>query len=519
MTISIVILARLFLSAVALVLALMAAVSWSRRRRASEATTLSLLMVSAAIYCFGYSGEVAQTNLADAMLWFHVEYFGICWIPALLVLLTQKHNHLRSRLGLLLVIPLLTFVAQETTPWHGLFDRSLQMQFQPPFWIVAAHRGPIAWLFVAYMYAALLYSSWIYISRFRTSSRLFQKQSLLFVTSFLPPLAGNLVYLCGWSPWGLDMAPAMMGISAILGYFAAFRLEFFELVPMARSLVFNNMRDAALVTDMRRSLVDFNPAARKLLPSLRSVNVGDEITTAFPASLCLQTLFSDPKHSQKIELRAGGELQHFEVRILPLLMEKHQAGWAVILANITAQVRLVHELRHEAETDELTGVANRRSFTTAIEREQARSVRYGTIFSILVIDIDLFKSINDHFGHLAGDFVLSTVTARIASCLRCTDLLCRYGGDEFAILLPETGAESAIEVAERICNAIANEPVEMESQNIRVSSSIGIATYDPAHTADWEQVLDEADHALYRAKAEGRNRVALACSPSKSGLG
>lgn len=515
MTISIVMLVRLFLSVVALALALMAAVSWSRRRRASEATPLSLLMASAAIYCFGYSGEVAQTNLADAAFWLHVEYFGICWIPALLVVLARKHNHLRSRLWLILAIPLIAFVAQETTPWHGFFDRSSELVLRSPFWIVSFQRGPIAWLFVAYTYIALLYSAWIYISRFRNSSLLFRKQSLLFVTSFLPPLAGNLVYLSGWSPWGLDLAPVMMSITAVVGYVAVFRLEFFDLVPMARSLVFNNMRDAALVTDMRHLLVDFNPAARKLLPSLSSVHVGDDIATAFPGALSLQKLFSDPAHSQKIRLRVDGKLLHFEVRILPLRMEKHQAGWAVILADITAQVRLVHELRHDAETDELTGVANRRSFTAAIERESARSVRYGTVFSMLIIDIDHFKGINDHFGHSTGDSVLSTVTSRIASCLRSADLPCRYGGDEFVVLLPETGPESAIEVAERIRSAIASDPVEMESQNIPVSVSIGIATYDAAHTADWEDLLDEADHALYRAKAEGRNCVATASSPGQ----
>lgn len=516
MNINIVMLVRVFLSAVALVLVLMAAVSWSRRRRATEATSLSLLMVSAAIYCFGYGGEVAQTNLADAMFWLHVEYLGVCWIPAFLVLLAREYNHLRSRLELILLIPLLTFVAQETTPWHGFFDRSVRMVSRSPFWVVSADRGPVAWLFEAYMYAALLYCAWIYLSKFRGSSSLFQKQSLLFVASFLPPLAGNLIYVSGHSPWGLDLAPVMMGVSVILGYFAVFRFEFFDLVPMARSLVFNNMRDAALVTDMRRLLVDFNPAARRLLPSLSSVNVGDDIAAALPESLSLQKLFSDPSHSQKMGLRINGQLQHFEARVLPLFVEKHQAGWAVILANVTTQVLLVHELRRQAETDKLTGVANRRSFTSAIGRENARSVRHGTVFSVLIIDVDHFKSINDHFGHVAGDRVLATVAGRIASCLRHTDLPCRYGGDEFAVLLPEAGPEIALDVAERIRCAIANDPVEMTGQTIPVSASAGLATYDPARTADWEQLLNEADQALYRAKAEGRNRVATACFAEKS---
>jgi diguanylate cyclase (GGDEF)-like protein len=460
-------------------------------------------MLSAAIYCYAYSQEIVQTSLADAYFWLHVEYLGSPWIPALWVLLARKHHGLRGHLWILLIIPLITLVAQWTNSYHGLYDRSLQMVSRPPFWVVEAHRGPIAWLYIAYLYAALLYGAWIYISRFRTSSRLYRKQSLLFVTSCLPPLVGYLIYLFGWSPWGLDLAPVMLVISIILGYISIFRFECFNLVPMARSLVFNSMRDAALVTDLQHRLVDFNPAARKLLPDLgETVKLGNDLTTALPEQISFQQIFSEPKRPHKIELMVGGELQNFEVRILPLCVEEHQSGWAVILANITNQVRLLHDLRRDAETDELTGVANRRCFTTAIARESSRA------FSLILLDIDHFKCINDRFGHAAGDKVLATVANRISSCLRRVDLLSRYGGDEFAILLPETDSNGTFEVAERIRAAVANTAVEINDHSLHVSVSIGLTTRVSAQTTDWVHLLDEADQALYRAKANGRNQAA-----------
>jgi diguanylate cyclase (GGDEF)-like protein len=507
MTVSLVTLVRLFLSAGALVLVLLSLATWSRHRRAPEAALVSLLSVSAAIYCFGSAQEMAQTSLDRAMFWIHVQYLGLPWLPALWVLLARKHHQLRSRLWLLLVIPVITFAGQWTNSLHGLFYASVQLIPRPPFWIVSVHRGPIAWLFLVYLYASFGYGAWVYLSRFRVESRLIRKQSLLFAACSLPPLGGYLVYLLGWSPWGLDLGPAALGISVILAYLAVVRLEFFDLVPMARSLVFNSMRDAALVTDLGHRLVDFNPAARKLLPCLGNIKLGDDLTSALSEPLSFEQVFLDSGHPQRIELRAGGKLQNYEVRVLPLQVEDQQSGWAIILADITAQVRLVHELRHDAETDELTGVANRRCFANAMERECSRSMRHGSIFSVMIVDIDHFKEINDRCGHNAGDSVLTAVASRIASCLRRVDLLSRYGGDEFAVLLPEAGLDGALEVAERIRGVVASPAVEYEGQAIDVSVSVGLTTQDATHTGDWPQLLDEADQALYRAKAEGRNRV------------
>jgi diguanylate cyclase (GGDEF)-like protein len=508
MAVSVVTLAHLFLLGVTFVLLFIAFMAWRRRKRASEGELVCLLAVLAAIYCFGYSGEVVQSSLAGAFFWLHIEYLGVSWIPALWVWLARKHNHLRTPLGLLLVIPAIAFLAEWTNAYHGLFDRSAQLLSRPPFWVVSVERGPIAWLFLVYLYGALLYGDWVYISRFRSASRLFRKQSLMFVGSSLPPLLGYLVYFFNASPWGLDLGPVLLSASSVLAYLAIIRLECFDLVPMARSLVFNSMRDAALVTDLRYQLVDFNPAARRLMPFLGNIRLGNDVTDELRSFTALRRLFDDPAHAQKVELQVAGEQQNFEVRALPLLVEGRQTGWALLWANVTAQVRQVHELRRNAETDELTGVANRRCFMAAIDLECERATRHQSVFSVMIVDIDHFKSINDGHGHAAGDRVLVAVAARITACLRRIDLLSRFGGDEFAILLPETEAGGACEVAERIRAAIAGMAVEWGGKSIQPTVSIGLAAHDLARAADGAQLLDEADQALYRAKAAGRNRAA-----------
>jgi hypothetical protein len=120
MTISIPDLVRILLSTVAIILAVLSGFCWSRRRRAPESRIVALLIASAAVYCFGYAGEVAQTSLARALFWLHVEYFGIPWIPAPWLLLARTQNRLESNLWLMLAVPLITFLSELTNSLHAL---------------------------------------------------------------------------------------------------------------------------------------------------------------------------------------------------------------------------------------------------------------------------------------------------------------------------------------------------------------------------------------------------------------
>jgi len=162
------------------------------------------------------------------------------------------------------------------------------------------------------------------------------------------------------------------------------------------------------------------------------------------------------------------------------------------------------ELRQIAMSDGLTGTMTRRGWVEAAEREIARSGRYGTEASIIVLDVDHFKLVNDVYGHPAGDAVLRVIAQRCRDALRDSDLLGRIGGEEFAVLLPETDAQGAAELAERLREAIAAAPVEANGTPMRVTASFGVcALGDRIRTVDaW---LAVADGLLYEAKAAGRN--------------
>jgi diguanylate cyclase (GGDEF)-like protein/PAS domain S-box-containing protein len=180
-----------------------------------------------------------------------------------------------------------------------------------------------------------------------------------------------------------------------------------------------------------------------------------------------------------------------------------------VFQDITERKRLEEQLQYQATTDGLTGIFNRRHFMARADEELQRIQRYSGTFSMLMLDIDHFKKINDRFGHAIGDIVLKQFTGVCKKATRNTDLLGRIGGEEFAILLPETGLASAKQVAERLCKSVQDHVFSTEDGlQISLSVSIGGAQHFPDESLS--ELMVRSDQALYRAKKEGRNRVVVA---------
>ena len=172
--------------------------------------------------------------------------------------------------------------------------------------------------------------------------------------------------------------------------------------------------------------------------------------------------------------------------------------------------RLFRETLRLSITDPLTGLYNRRYIYREAQRELERAQRYDRPLSVIIFDLDRFKEVNDHFGHLTGDDVLKVMAQRCLDSLRQTELMGRYGGEEFIVFVPETGLDGAYQVAERLRKAIADQPIETRGHLIRVTASFGVAEFNELQ-GDLDKLLDLADQALYVAKRAGGNRVSTDC--------
>ena len=173
-------------------------------------------------------------------------------------------------------------------------------------------------------------------------------------------------------------------------------------------------------------------------------------------------------------------------------------------------ITLQDELRHQTTHDFLTGSLNRFAIIGLLEKEMNRATRQDHALSISMVDIDLFKHINDNFGHQSGDAVLCEVVERVKLSLRSYDGVGRYGGEEFLLIFPNSSNKDALDVAEKVRSAISSKPISMPNGTVSVTISLGVSTLYPKKNDDMDTFIKSADEALYAAKKNGRNRVEVA---------
>jgi len=181
-----------------------------------------------------------------------------------------------------------------------------------------------------------------------------------------------------------------------------------------------------------------------------------------------------------------------------------------MIQDISERKAMQEKLHAMATRDGLTGIYNRAAFNERLSREFKRARRYRLQLSLLMFDADHFKSVNDRYGHPAGDALLIAIAEQAKLCIRDTDMVARYGGEEFSVILPETDCNSAAQLAERLRLAIEGMQVEYEGQTLVRTVSIGVSCLQNIdELTDEDDLLKAADRALYTAKENGRNRVSI----------
>ena len=302
------------------------------------------------------------------------------------------------------------------------------------------------------------------------------------------------------------------------------------IIRIARSKVMEHLPEMVFVLDEKERIVDANAVAQKWLGKpLGQILGGDPLDVFKEWPQLLQRFFFLEYTREEVEI-PGDPPRILETIMTPIFNSKKELEGRVILAydvterknlekelksaNDSLQAQLTEneslriQLQEQATRDPLTGVFNRRYFAEALDKETARAIREGSPFSVFILDVDYFKKFNDNYGHKCGDLVLQTLAKFLVENTRRSDIVCRFGGEEFVVLMPDAQVDAAYERAELFRKNFSELVVDYEGQQLQCTFSAGIATF-PQHAASGETLLSLADEALYASKANGRNRVTI----------
>jgi len=468
------------------------------------------LMTASAIYAFGYGLELAATDLEHMKWMLKVEYLGIpflsiTWLGMAWAYLSPAGLPRRA-VSILLVPSIATLLAFQTNDAHHLFYASLDLVRQGGLSVAVSAKGPLYWLHIAYLNLCLAAGVFFFVRAWWQSKRIYRSQALCVLLGSLFPWGFHLIYEAGLSPHGLDLGPFGLAASGVFFAVAAFRHGIFDIRPVARDFVFDGISEGVIVLTDRDRISDFNRSAVRYVPGLSAQSIGKRLDEIPGGSVIAEKLSSleatsafDERSRAEIDLVQCHERKTFELRLSAMADRAGVARCKVLLLLDTTEKRLLLEqLQHQAQTDSLTGLLNRRQFDTEAKRLLAFAKRCGTPVSIAIIDIDHFKTINDTLGHSAGDMALQDVSAQLRNRLRSTDVVGRFGGDEFVVLLPGTGATESTELMKDLKAAFL--------AGNGITLSIGIVELSSEHN-DLGDLLSDADQLLYEAKRNGRDQV------------
>jgi diguanylate cyclase (GGDEF)-like protein/PAS domain S-box-containing protein len=342
------------------------------------------------------------------------------------------------------------------------------------------------------------------------------------VGSFIP-WAANIYTEIGLSPFGnLDLTPIAFSLMGLMFAFALLRFQLFDLVPIARSLIVERMSDGIVVLDGLNRVIDINPTARELTGFTDSFvgKFGSDVFAAWPDMLDLKST----KNAARAEIKTDSDHgRYVDLQIDPIHDGRNRfLGRVIILRDITtrkhfeqdlqekyAEIQeLQSKLREQAIRDPLTDLYNRRYMEDALERELAKAARENIPLTAIILDLDHFKSINDTYGHDAGDTVLKTLAGFLLGEARKTDIVCRFGGEEFVVIMPGAGLEMAHERVETWREMFQDSSTLYQDMVLKCTFSAGLASF-PEFGRTVKSLFSAADQALYIAKQTGRNKVVI----------
>ncbi|WP_419392984.1 histidine kinase N-terminal 7TM domain-containing protein [Cytobacillus praedii] len=481
-----------------------------RHKYTNIANFFILYTAAIAIYCFSSAFGLVAVTLEQIKFWTIIQYvgmpvsspFGLLFIMRYLgVKITKK------RCMALLLIPFISLVMVATNDWHHLHYKvfEIDLSLGAPFiyqeigiWYIVHGIFTFGCMFVALL---LVFYHW------KETAKVYRPQLITLMFGQFVPIITAFIYLVGLTPSGIDPVPMILWLSSLLYLWAINSSRMFTIMPIAKDAIFNSINDGVIVLDEAYRLIEYNQASKKMFPKLNKTLIGMNFKkvwfelsgSSFPSKLdtATQVIHFGYDHMKRI----------YQVRTSSLEHANNNKGQLLIFTDITEVKRLQMELEHQAYYDDLTQIYNRRAFFQKCELAFAAARKTSSPFTIILIDIDYFKRVNDTYGHSVGDQMLIHVVQVCQVILKEDMLFARYGGEEFVLALKEGPEIKGEDLANQLRKSVEAQPLITDQGDISVTLSLGVAESAIDAEETLYQLLNKADQALYLAKRNGRNQV------------
>lgn len=472
-----------------------------------------LLSLAVLFYACGYFLELDAHTLEAAFFSQRIQYVGVSCYAVFFYLFVRDYNNRpikgRWKIALLLACPVLVIIFVNLWPASRLYFSNLVFVSQPSPHLEIS-RGPLFLLHVLYSYALISLSAVEVLKNYPCGSKEEKHTRTMFLLATVLPTVAILIFAIERLPVPMQFGSTSLVLALlILGHFILNRRAV-DWLPYANESIVQNLCDGFVLLDSNDCYLKSNKAAKEYFPLLKTLAPGSDIHAAkgFPAELLAQ---ADSEPELMMQTTHGSVW--LKASATPVQYKGQVVCTCLMLYDVTELHRLMYEMEQLANSDALTGLLNRGAFFRMATRDFELARRTGQPVSLLMLDIDHFKRVNDQYGHQTGDEVLRRIATVMGERLRCTDIGGRYGGEEFCILLPSTGIAGAIRFANDIRHEIERLIIETNHGAVSVTVSAGVAQSNFDSHPSLDALISDADEALYAAKQNGRNQVAACHGP------
>ncbi len=488
-------------------------IKFKRENQGSLEFFLSMFTIS--IYINGYAFSLMANDLQTLIYSLKFQYLGLSFICSFFFLFSLRYGlkkPLSKKIWILTMItPIIILFLVLTIENHNLFYLNAKLNWNGYFNVIKFDFG-IGYILNLFYQIGLSIGATVllFISMLKWNKNR-KKQILIIIFSAMFPIVGGFFTVLELTPLGMDIQPFLLTITGFLITFGVFKLELFEIIPLARKVVIDSIKEGLIVMDTKGRVLDINKEI-KINKLTENIRIGEYLPNNLSLSKSLKDYFElDIKEKSEIkEIEFEDNKSYYQVKIYPILKRgNHIEAYALLLSNITEKVNLINKLEFQAKFDSLTNLYNRRHILAIVEEQMEVALNNRLSLGLILLDIDFFKRINDTYGHYVGDLVLVNLSFILKESIGKNDFVARFGGEEFLIISQNSNEKNMKNLAEKIKDRIKKEKFLYGTKVIPVTASFGVHASIIDFNKSFNQLLQKADNALYYSKENGRDRITV----------